>query len=532
MRRIYALLISLLSTVALGGCIENDIPYPVIKLDILSLEADGLLSAPEIDPGRHSVTLRLEETTDIRAVQIRAVELTEGAESSVAFPGTFDLRTPLYVTLSLYQSVEWTITAEQTIERYFSVDNQIGAAEIDVDSHIATAYVPMDTDLSDIHITQLKLAPKDISTYSPDPSSFTSFEDTVHHIDVSYFDITEMWTLKVVKTEVEVEFTSVDAWARSIWLYASGRSGADLGFRYREQGSEEWIEADGVEADGGRFSARITGLKPESQYEVVAYSDDNLTPVQSVTTEAAPVLENGGMEQWAKIGKSYFPYLEGAPYWGTGNPGATTLGDQFNLTTPLSEPRPGSNGTTSASLQSMYPNMAGIGKFAAGNLFLGRFAQTIGTNGIVHFGRPYEGHPTALHGYVRYHRGDINRVGSSPADRPLQSGDPDNGAIYIAVGDWTAAEYGGDEESPVRIDTRDAGTFFSSASPAVIGYGEWILSESVDEWTEFTIPLKYVSTSRRPTHLIIVCSASRWGDYFTGSTDSRMIIDDLELIYE
>jgi len=120
MRRIYALLISLLSTVALGGCIENDIPYPVIKLDILSLEADGLLSAPEIDPGRHSVTLRLEETTDIRAVEIKAVELTEGAESSVAFPGTFDLRTPLYVTLSLYQSFEWTITAEQTIERYFS----------------------------------------------------------------------------------------------------------------------------------------------------------------------------------------------------------------------------------------------------------------------------------------------------------------------------------------------------------------------------------------------------------------------------
>lgn len=532
MRRLYTLFISLLSLAALAGCIKNDIPYPVVKLDILSLEAEGLLAPPEIDAGRHSVALRLEETTDIRAVKINSAELTEGAESSVEFPGVFDMRTPLYVTLSLYQNFEWTITAEQTIERYFRVENQIGAADIDPDSHIATAYVPMDADLGDIRITGLKLAPKDIAAYSPDPASFTSFDDTVHQIEVSYFDIKEIWTLKVVKTEVEVEFTSVDAWARSIWLYASGRSGAALGFRYREQGSGEWIEAGGVEIDGGRFQARITGLEPEHSYEVVAFSDDNLSPVETVTTEAAPALENGDMENWAKIGKSYYPYLEGAPYWGTGNPGATTLGDSFNVTTPLSEPRPGSDGTTSALLQSMYPNLAGIGKFAAGNLFIGRFAQTIGTNGIVHFGRPYTGHPTALKGYVKYHRGDINRVGSSPADRPLAKGDPDNGSIYIAVGDWTAAEYGGDEQSPVAIDTRDVNTFFSSASPAVIGYGEWILTESVEEWTEFTIPLEYVSTSRRPTHLIVVCSASRWGDYFTGSTDSRMIVDDLELIYE
>ncbi len=35
-----------------------------------------------------------------------------------------------------------------------------------------------------------------------------------------------------------------------------------------------------------------------------------------------------------------------------------------------------------------------------------------------------------------------------------------------------------------------------------------------------------------PTHLIVVCSASRWGDYFTGSTDSCLLVDDLELIYE
>ena len=31
---------------------------------------------------------------------------------------------------------------------------------------------------------------------------------------------------------------------------------------------------------------------------------------------------------------------------------------------------------------------------------------------------------------------------------------------------------------------------------------------------------------------MIVCSASRWGDYFTGSTKSEMWVDDFELIYD
>ena len=45
-------------------------------------------------------------------------------------------------------------------------------------------------------------------------------------------------------------------------------------------------------------------------------------------------------------------------------------------------------------------------------------------------------------------------------------------------------------------------------------------------------PLKYVATDRKPTHIVVVCSASRWGDYFIGSTSSVLVVDDLELIYD
>jgi hypothetical protein len=105
--------------------------------------------------------------------------------------------------------------------------------------------------------------------------------------------------------------------------------------------------------------------------------------------------------------------------------------------------------------------------------------------------------------------------------------------IYIALGDWDAATYGGSDESPVEIATRRIEeTAFDVNGEAVIAYGEMPLTKSIDNWTEFTIPLDYRATNRVPTHIIIVCSASRYGDYFTGSTKSVLWLDDFELVYE
>ena len=266
----------------------------------------------------------------------------------------------------------------------------------------------------------------------------------------------------------------------------------------------------------------------------MAFSNDSETSVVTVTTEDEFALMNGGLEDWSFANKCYFPYDDGAaPFWATGNPGATTLGESYNLTTPtMTDLRPGTLGSTAANLQSMYPNMAGVGKFAAGNLFVGRFAGTVGTNGIVHFGRPSTARPVALHGWFKYDQGTIDKIGKVPTNRPdIALGSPDEGQILVAVGDWTAEKYGGDADSPIAIDTRDESTFFNKAGEAVIGVGEMILTESTDGWVEFTLPLEYKSTSRIPTHIIVVFTGSRFGDYFTGSTQSRMVVDDVELIY-
>ncbi len=543
MRRFSRLVI--LPLLILVSCIRNDIPYPVVELEILGVTGEGFTCASsDIDTKNRIVTLHLEETTDISCVKISEITITEGGRASVPVSGEFDLRAEQTIVLSLYQDYVWTLRAEQTIERIFSVESQIGTAEFNTDQHTATAYVPLGTDLNNIRIKQLKLGPEGITQMDPDPETLTQFE-TYRTVDISYHSFQERWKLFVIPTDIKVEFTQTDVWSRLIWLYAQGLSGTELGFRYRKQGTGQWIDvpSDQTEISGGAFSACLTGLDPETTYEVVAFSGEDLSPIRELTTEPEQQLPNCNFEEWCEENKIVYPGLtkDGA-FWGTGNPGAAIANS--TLTNKTTETRPGSQGQYAASLESKLAGVAGVGKLAAGNLFTGRFVGIRGTNGIVGFGRPFSLRPTALHGWVKYNCGSITDIGTlQPSGVNIQKGDPDNGIIYIALGTWTPEEYGvcekedgnpllGTQEVPICVDTRDKNTFFNPNSPAVIAYGELVMKESTDGWQEFTIELKYNATNLVPTHIVVVCSASRYGDYYIGSRESRMWVDDFELLYD
>lgn len=530
---------------ALGniGCIANDIPYPVVELAITSISGEGF-TTKEINTAQRTVTLTLDESTDIRNVRITQVSYTEGTTPSTDLTSaSHDMRVPIHVTLSLYQEYEWTIVAEQQINRTFTVAGQIGASVIDADNRTATAYVAKDADRSQITVTALRLEPEiyendvNTTTYSPtlEQLSGSSFE-TVRFVDVTCHGRTERWLLYVLPTEKSVALEAADAWTRVIWLYGSGIEGQKMGFRYRLPDGE-WQEVPDVNTDGGNFSARLAAT-PETTYEVIAYCSDEQTDAVSVTTDPEQALENGGFENWCTSEGVVYPYAAGAsPYWGTGNKGSKIANATL---TDKGDPRPGSSGQYSADLKSQFANIFGIGKFAAGNLFTGEYVMNAGTNGIITFGRPFTLRPTKLRIWVRYNRGTIDKVKSYPAGTEIKLGDNDNGHIYIALGTWSAEEYGkdsegvqrGTSESPICIDTRDVSTFFRSDGKDVVGYGEQVFEESVSEWTQITIPIEYRTTGTRPTHLMIVCSASRWGDYFTGSTKSEMWLDDFELLYD
>ena len=71
-------------------------------------------------------------------------------------------------------------------------------------------------------------------------------------------------------------------------------------------------------------------------------------------------------------------------FWDSGNHGSATLKE--NVTTPDGSVKHGGN--YSAKLESKFVAFWGIGKFAAGNLFIGDYLKTDGTDGILGIGRP------------------------------------------------------------------------------------------------------------------------------------------------
>lgn len=536
----YIYLLLLLSLVGYSSCIKNDIPYPVIELSIDKMYGEGF-TTKSVNYSSRVVLLELEEPTNIKEVKVDSVSYTESASLSRSITGTLDLRDTINVTLSFYQDYLWQITATQPIERYFKVEGQIGDEVFNVDDKSVTAYVSESTDMNNIVIKSLKLGPSDVTTTLTDISSLTQFI-TYRQVNIKYHDIEEIWRLYVEQTDVKVEFTLCQAWAKIAWLEAAGETDDICGFRYRQSGDSEWIEVsqDDVVMGNGVFSTQVNGINPATEYEFIAYSGENVTEIETKVSDVMMPLENSGFEEWSKPSKSWFPYSDASLlYWSTGNEGATTLGDNYNLTTPEEEDiRPGTSGTTSAKLQSR--NV--LVKFAAGNLFVGEYLKTDVTNGIVGFGQSFTSRPVALKGWVKYSGGIMDCVGTIPNGVDIIKNETkDVGMIYIALGDWTPEEYGinpatgemlGTAATPLVVHTKYSETFFDPDGDNVIAYGELVFDKDVDDWYQFTIPLTYRDMNRIPTNMTIVCSASRYGDYFTGSSNSCMYVDDFELVYE
>ena len=186
------------------------------------------------------------------------------------------------------------------------------------------------------------------------------------------------------------------------------------------------------------------------------------------------------------------------------------------------------------------------GMLAAGNLFAGQFAGLVGTEGgKVNFGRPWSTRPKALKVYCKYTTGKMDIINRMPIGETLTKDDYDQAQIKIAIGTWNYREYGGTPESPVHINTTDEKTFVDFfTDKSTIANGDLVIShegymvnkgnmvvEQTDKWIEYTIPLEYHLLDEIPTHIVISCAASRYGDYFSGCSKSKLWLDAFELIY-
>ena len=54
---------------------------------------------------------------------------------------------------------------------------------------------------------------------------------------------------------------------------------------------------------------------------------------------------------------------------------------------------------------------------------------------------------------------------------------------------------------------------------------------AMESYQPFTIDILYRDLKRKPKYVLIVCSSSKYGDYFTGSTSSVLLLDEFDLTY-
>jgi hypothetical protein len=158
-------------------------------------------------------------------------------------------------------------------------------------------------------------------------------------------------------------------------------------------------------------------------------------------------------------------------------------------------------------------------------MYTGSFGQLVGTSGAkLNWGVPFTARPTALKGYMQYAPVAINRVGSNlPAGAPGK-GETDQCGMYCAL--LTEA---------LKVDNTDMKTFPDwEKDPRVIAYGALPIEQNVHsggQWKEVNIPLVYRDLTTKPTHLLVVFSASKYGDYFHGGEGSTLYVDDFSLEY-
>lgn len=507
----------------LCGCIKNDIPYPKIPLVIYTLAAEGESAPALIDSATYTATIYLEETTDIEAVRFSDYTFSEGAVSTPDLrEGTYNLKRPITVTLELYQQYQWIVKAEQNIERYFTVEGQIGSTVIDAVGQRVIVRVPQTADLSRLRLTSVKLGPAGITTLSPDLQPGEIDLSKPLDVDVTYHGRTEEWTIYAERTAQTVSMTAADAWSQVIWLYGSGPAGVRNTFEWKKEGDADWtrIPVEEVTQTEGAFSACLRHVAPLTRYQVRAVSGENTSSESIVTTEATEILPAADFDNWwLKNGKIWCPWAEdGVQYWDTGNTGAATLGE--SNVQPSDDVPAGITGK-SAKLETRFVGIGIIGKLAAGSIYTGSFKKVDGTNGILDFGRPWTLRPTKLKGYYKFHSEPINYASSEWSQL---KGRPDSCHIYIALTDWTA---------PYEVRTNPKNRqLFDSRSEAVIGYGELVRGNDTNGWEEFEIEINYRSTSRRPRYIQVTAAASKYGDYFTGGTGTVLFVDQFSLSYE
>ena len=378
-------------------------------------------------------------------------------------------------------------------------------------------------------------------------------------VDYSTIDIYDEIIFEPVSTGLATT-SQYETWAKRTTFYADvdpvDYAGASVVFQYSSDNWTTWTEIEGVSEVEGVWKADVRGLTPNTAYRYrLMLNGEQVGEEMTFTTEKAPNLPNASFEYASLVsGTDYYKFYdpncgveEGAKmFWGSGNgEGSEGVNGSANMGIVITYVDTNEKKDGKQSVLAQTSEMAGF--LAAGNLFTGQFNGLVGTEGgKVNFGRPWTSRPTALKIWCKYKTDKIDVIKYMPEGITLTTNDYDRAQIKVAIGTWDYKKYGGTKECPILVNTTKAETFVDFYTDAnTIANGDVIIykdgysvnkgattATNTEQWLEYIIPLEYRNLNAYPTHIVVSCASSQYGDYFTGNNGSQLWIDAVELIYE
>lgn len=553
MRRILNISTVIAVVLMLPACVfDNDMSYPRLKGDITAFAVEGQKEVT-VNPDSLTVDVLLEETAEIDSLKLVEFAVSELAVADTVFGEYLNLTEPVQVMLSTYPGRDylWTITASQPIERYVDCSGFVEAM-FDPEALIAVVSVTQEQPLDEILINDMKLGPETsviISTTGNDGAGAINVTRDVkfpmtldctmaRKFTVVYKNVPSVWTVVFVQKKILNEIKSVDAWTYHAIVSGEFDGVGQPHFEYKKQEDTDWTVFDQVQVTGVTVSADITSLAESTDYLVRLVSGDTVGEEYAFTTETPAQLPGMGFNEWyagGKNGNIWYPYAEGNnnPYWDTANPGVAIL----NAVTTVPETEHKVEGAAAAKMESIF-----VAKFAAGNIFTGKFLKFESMVASLEWGVPFTSRPYSLKGWYDYKPSIIDKYDATYKDVLGDSdkylGKPDVMQIMVAlVAEGTGKDTG---PFPVFSDkpgkpvlTDDPNDSSIKQDPRVIAFGELLSSENTGgKYKEFELPLVYKEgDTRKPAYVIVVGCASYRGNFFTGGVGSTLYVDDFQFTY-
>ena len=292
-------------------------------------------------------------------------------------------------------------------------------------------------------------------------------------------------------------------WARKATFKVNvvNSEATDVVVAYSTDGST-WSEAVATKGADGLYTAAISDLSTSKNYTYRLKIDGvEFGKSYSFATEDGVQLPNSGFEEWSNEKTP-------AGLWNSGNNSFVTL---------MTRNEGAHSGSYAAFLKSQYAV-----KFAAGNLFTGDFQLNISSmSGVVTFGKSFSfnASPKSFSFWMKNTQGTINKGDKASGT------DICTAMVLITEGNRYA------------VDTTNESSFLAldrlGTLPGIIAYGYVSDTDSNADWVQKTITLNYVDgwETKTPKMVVVSFTPSGYGDYFCGSTDSEMHVDDVQFNY-